>query len=687
MKKFVVNVLPWLLIAVMLIALLPSVALRVKNEEGNKNIVISFLYNDLCNKVSSNKLDQTLKKFFDAGVTTVSIMEDDVNAMVARGDVTCIKYNVLCHKYDEESMDMAEAIRENYPMVAYDSYLLITKNEAMKRKLDRMIPQKYDESEYIRIDGLNGAYAYAFFNGRAEMWDITLGYDEKVLDKLRGMGFDIALVYKVKNYEKQGYVSYIKEIADRYDVKYFNIKMASLDYPADEVIKANYTWIPRMINQNDMTLVVTENTNQLSNQKTMGYSEIFNAVMEKDGSQKVLRSFETYDDSQKDESMYLYRANQYFNSTIDRNIRFITVTQISPKEVTYDEGADYTLRAVKEYMKNVRDLGYTVNGDTASMDYRANRRLIGALSSVLMVMMVLLMWEMLIGAKKPGWTIAALVVALLSGLVSLGAPLRFIKLYPSLYCLVLACFAITVTLKFIQKRRGKGKTVPEILLAACVLLGTLCLGILAMAAMLSGAEYYINNEIFRGIKISLLVPPVYTAIAYYVMYMDEEKDILAFCSKLKLAMQAQIKVYWVVLALFFGVLGLFYLRRSGNVNSISSLESAMRTAITHLFPARPRTKEFLIGYPSFVLLVFYVRKTDIKLLQWLFAVGMSVLAASIVNTACHVFTDLSVMYGRVINGLFIGALVCVFVYVANLALVRIAGLLTKRFAAMDKKQD
>ncbi len=680
MKKFLINVLPYLIIVAMLFSLLPSVALRIKNEHANNNVMVSLLYNDLCNKVSSDRLDETLQQYLKAGVTTVSVMEEDINAMVSRGDITCIKYNVLCHKYDEESIEMAEFIKEHYPTVAYDSYLLITKREEIREKLERMISQKYGESEYIKIDGLNGMYAYAFYNGRAQMWDITLGYDEDVLKKLSDMGYNIALIYKVKNYTKQDYVPYIQSLVKRYHVDCFNIKAAPLEYSADEVIKANYTWISDMINKNNMTLVVTENTTQLSNQKTMGYGDIFDKVMGKGGSHKVLRSFETYDDSQKDKSLYLYRANQYFNSTVDRNIRFITVTQIAPTDITYDEGTDYTLRAVKEYMTNIRALGYTVNGETLPMDYAAHRRFIGACASVLMVMMLLLMWEMLSGQKRLSLTIAALVIALLWALSSLIVPINLIRLYPSLFCLVLACFAMTVLLDIIRRRRNKGLMPTEILLAGAVLLGTLCLGLLVMGAMLSGAEYYLNNELFRGIKISLIAPPLYTAVAFYIMYIEEKKDIRVFLNKIKLAMQAQIKVYWVVLALVFGALGMYYLRRSGNVNSISSLESAMRTAITHLFPARPRTKEFLIGYPSLVLLIFYVRKTDNRLLQWIFAIGTAVLASSIVNTSCHVFADLSVIYGRVANGLLLGTVISIFVYVANMALVRIAERLEKRFS-------
>jgi hypothetical protein len=87
----------------------------------------------------------------------------------------------------------------------------------------------------------------------------------------------------------------------------------------------------------------------------------------------------------------------------------------------------------------------------------------------------------------------------------------------------------------------------------------------------------------------------------------------------------------------------------------------------------------LIGYPCLVLFFFYVKRYDIKLLQWVLVVGSSILAASVTNTFCHVFTDVSVMYMRVVNGVILGAVVSVFAYVANLVVVRVVKILTKKF--------
>ena len=95
----------------------------------------------------------------------------------------------------------------------------------------------------------------------------------------------------------------------------------------------------------------------------------------------------------------------------------------------------------------------------------------------------------------------------------------------------------------------------------------------------------------------------------------------------------------------------------------------MRNFITDTFAARPRTKEFLIGYPCLVLLVYYLKKTNLSLIQIILAAGGAIVTASISNSFCHVFTDAATIYMRVVNGVLIGAFVCAVAYIGNLVLV------------------
>jgi len=241
----------------------------------------------------------------------------------------------------------------------------------------------------------------------------------------------------------------------------------------------------------------------------------------------------------------------------------------------------------------------------------------------------------------------------------------------------MSCMAMTSVLYLLKTGKDK-RSYPMLLLQALVtMLLVLFAGSIAMGTMLSGIDYYVNNSIFRGIKISLLVPVFYTAVVYYFMFIkDKDTDIIKAVKKV---LFAQIQVYWVIVGAVILAVGMYYIVRSGNVNSISGIEQAMRTAVTELFAARPRTKEFLIGYPALVLLVYYVKHVDVHLMKWLLAIATSILAASVTNSFCHVFTDYTTIVQRTLNGLLLGIIVSVFAYVANYVMLSMLRYFKRKF--------
>jgi len=108
-----------------------------------------------------------------------------------------------------------------------------------------------------------------------------------------------------------------------------------------------------------------------------------------------------------------------------------------------------------------------------------------------------------------------------------------------------------------------------------------------------------------------------------------------------------------------GVLGLafvaLWMARTGNESGVgvSDMEMRFRGLLEQLLVARPRTKEFLVGHPAFLLGVVVGglgRRSWAVLLVLLGFVGQ----ASMVNTFCHIHTPLSLSLLRTFNGLWLG---------------------------------
>ena len=654
--------LPWILIVVLLCALVPSAITRVQNENENNNVVPAVLYKDFNIVLSDEDTSKYLNEFKEAGVTTLALMEEDLNSLVLNGVVTNIKYNVLLHKYDDESMIIAEELRK-FPKVVNDSYVIITKREESKKLLSKWIPDKFTDDEYCHIQsGENDVYC--LYDGSPNTWEIVFGYDESQFEYAKENGFDIAMIFKIKNYKTDKYLENMERLIKKYNIKYLNIKDDDRHPENEQDAMMHIEGISKLIKDNNMTLVVTEKTDQLSNQRPIGYNKIF-----ADNSDNVVRAYETYD-MQDDSTNYMFRYHQYLNSTIDRNLKFITITLIDAPRKSFPEQAELTVKATKTYIDKIKELGYKIQDINVDYsDYKGNITYTSAISAAVLVLMMLLIIRTFAGKVLDKFSILCYVVAILAVIGTYVLPQSLVYLYPTACAALLPCFAITVMFAFVKKFKDKINTFNLTISSIAVILSCLCAGALMLGTMLSGIDYYVNNLIFRGIKLSLFFPVVFSIFAYYFIFLKNGKKTVL--QEIVAVANAKISVYWLVIFGVFALAGAVYIIRSGNVNEISSLESWMRSTITEIFAARPRTKEFLIGYPCLVLFVYYIKNTNVKVVSFIAGVGSSILAASVTNTFCHVFTDLTTIYMRVINGLAIGLIVCAAVYVANIIIVKI----------------
>ncbi len=676
MKKFITKYLAFIVLLASVALLMPATANRITNESKNNNIVMSVLYNDIEKNLSKSQLDFYLEEYKKNGINIVSLIESDLNNLVIRGEVSCVKYKVLCGEYDDKSIRLSNFIKENCPDIAYDSYVAIVEKDKMKARFKEELPKRYTSDEYISLGECEGADIYVFYDGTKQLWEYSLGYNEDIIRTLREKGFEVALLHKLVSNKNTDYLADIDALVKKYDIEYLNLKKTTANL--GEINEDNYKGIADIINNNNMTLVLTENENQLSNQKFFGYEHVFAEVTKDGGSNKVIRSYETYDKFTSDEEFYILRADQYFNSTIDRSLRFITITQIIDEKASHEECAENTLKATILYKDKIEKQGFSVNADVNTINYDARRTVISALCAVVMIMSLLLVIEMIRGKRSFALNAWAIILSAAAFVGTAILPVGLVMLYPTVFCIVESCTAITAVLYFIKTKSEKLNLFALIGGAFAIMLGVLFVYSACLGALLSGLDYYVNNNIFRGIKVSLIVPIFYTTVVYYLMFIKDEKR--SFIKDIGTVFTAEIKVYWMLIALaIIGVMA-YYIIRSGNVSEISSIEATMRNILTNIFSERPRTKEFLIGYPALALFVYYAKKTDWQLVRWVLAIAMSILAASVTNSFCHVFTDFSVIVMRTLNGLIAGIAVTIAVYVLNLILVKILKTLKSKFS-------
>ena len=174
-----------------------------------------------------------------------------------------------------------------------------------------------------------------------------------------------------------------------------------------------------------------------------------------------------------------------------------------------------------------------------------------------------------------------------------------------------------------------------------VLAGGLCI-----AAFYGTTNAMLRITPFSGVKMTLLLPPVLVLANDLKNRIHPEslKDIV-----LRPSLWGELMLIGFILAAA-AVLTI----RSDNVSFVPGWEVRFRDTLERLLWVRPRTKEFLVGYPS--LIIYYVVRKRGWLVNYreVFRIGASMAYCSAVNSFCHFHTLLPLTAVRVANGWFMG---------------------------------
>lgn len=206
----------------------------------------------------------------------------------------------------------------------------------------------------------------------------------------------------------------------------------------------------------------------------------------------------------------------------------------------------------------------------------------------------------------------------------------------------------------------------------CRIRGAVAGLLIVVAGGLAIASFYGNSSAalrltpFSGVKLTLLLPPL-LLLAHDLKRRvhDEGLDEILVRSALwgELALIGLMLLALLVMAL-----------RSGNVSNVPAFEVAFRDFMEEVMVVRPRTKEFLIGYPALVIYWYLVRHGLIPHYREAVRIAAVLAFCSAVNTFCHFHTLLYLSVIRVFNGwwlgLLLGAAAAAFLHYVLLPLLR-----------------
>ena len=225
-----------------------------------------------------------------------------------------------------------------------------------------------------------------------------------------------------------------------------------------------------------------------------------------------------------------------------------------------------------------------------------------------------------------------------------------------IFTLIIA--AVTPALAVVTISRKTAMSFLQLTLRYLQAIGITFTGVVIIVGLLNGNAFLTGVEIFRGVKLVYVLPILFTGT---VLFKDE---LLAIINNEGLQFfQREVKYWHVLVLLVIGAIGLIYIMRTGNTGFASELELSLRTLLEEAFYVRPRTKEFLIGFPFFIL-GLYLKDKHIILGKICLTIGV-IGFLSIVNTFTHFHIPLYVSLLRTMISIVLGyglGIVFIFLY-------------------------
>ncbi|OCT13132.1 hypothetical protein A8709_20510 [Paenibacillus pectinilyticus] len=178
------------------------------------------------------------------------------------------------------------------------------------------------------------------------------------------------------------------------------------------------------------------------------------------------------------------------------------------------------------------------------------------------------------------------------------------------------------------------------------------LGVVYEVALLNHITYSLVLQQFRGVGMLHLLPIGIAGL--YLLFFSENNTYKEKAANVRRILSSYISVLWIVIAGVGLAAIYYYLSRTGNEGQASTVEKLFRSFLENTLGVRPRTKEFLVAHPIFLLGAYLsVRYRHAVYLLFIGVIGQ----LSLVDTFAHLHTPLHISLIRIFYGLILGAII------------------------------
>ncbi len=665
-----------LLLAVIVIGLVSALWLNVARhaiEQKNNTVELAMEYEGLRKVAALQGLPEqdVLLKFKEAGINSLMIFDTTLERLTKNGELETAtggelrQSSALGADKGVFAAVPAADIEENaaYIAAAKDAAILTDVEEDLRLRYGAGRVQVVSDSpRIVKIKGSTEPLPDGKYDEPLGIMQAPLGLPAQDLRKVAALGFKIIV-------RPQNYVNVTDE---QIDAIFDRIKKAgvpvhalmpcgteSVGYP-DKI-----GYLGERMRENKMTLVMLEHYTQLQFAKIDGMVQLGEAV-----DYNAARSY-VIDPLEQKKISVGEALRRWALTDEERNIRVNYIrTFMMPKE-----GKDImqiNLQYVRDIKASVEARGYkigeagvfnSVDGNGYAPYFPGKLLLVPSVLAVVagLVLYLALLFNISAARQVLLW---AVVSAAALGLLFIGRGL----LTRQLLSLAAASVFPVLSMSVIFNIWDKNTTDKHSLFAICFKgLWQLALAVVLslvgaafMSAIMTDSRFLLEIDIYRGVKLTFIMPVLLTAILFikrYDLLQVVGRGLAVLWQRLNGLLDTGLTFRHVVVLAVLLFVAYYFVGRSGHTGGVPvpAIELKMRALLEQLMYARPREKEFMVGHPAFFIAVLAVYRCAPRWWQFVLVCAAVIGQGSLVQTFCHMRTPVIMSFLRAIDGYAVGA--------------------------------
>ena len=656
MKKFKYD--RWLLlfIVVGLLAALVVDVQRYQVEKQNMTVDMAIDYEGLVELAEREGLppEEVFRQAREAGITSMAVYETTFKKLNVNGKATATPGSAILENYQSGALtDPAwRALVENGTITGTKIY--VTGHDAQTfREVKEDLLRRLGESR-VRSLQVGNAEVLEVKANYESFVKLNLGMPTDEMKAVNDAGFYV--VARPSNYEAASKED-VAAVFQRLD----GIRVSEMIFSGPQVLGATKSLQATLdeMKARHITLGLIENTTQLQFYKQDGLMELAKGL-----DYQAARLYTV----PKDEQPKLKLADiveRWANTDEERNIR-VNLLRIFDKP-----SPNMTLLETNmKYFSDTRDIlqqkGFSF-GPAGTFQQFYPSKYLRALMMLGVAAAAALYISLVCPRLKPRYLYGIFAVfalgAALPMLMGNGTKIRVLaalasaNLFPAL--------AVIWQLDRIREISARpGASIGKIIVTGAVALfasGFLSyVGAAYLSGSLADTEYLLEINIFRGIKLTFVLPILLVAVAFLQRFdvFDGRMDNTAgVVNQLKKIMDMPVRIKTLLALFVVLVAGVIFVARSGHTSGmpVSGLELRFRAFLEKAFYARPRSKELLIGHPAFMLAVMAWWRKWPTMVFFILVLVATIGQGSMVETFAHMRTPVFMSFMRGISGIVLGA--------------------------------